>query len=110
MEFEVSIFIYSYLCDQRDHQRDLTTRLSRYPPEKSDSEKKASSVPQSRVLSISFVENQAKGRIISACLLTIVSGAITSQVLQKKCASQFFVDADCCKFSTQIVSQDFVTL
>ena len=40
VEFEVSIFIYSYLCDQRDHQRDLTTRLSRYPPEKSDSEKR----------------------------------------------------------------------
>jgi len=39
VEFQVSIFIYSYDCDQRDHQRDLTTRLSRNPPEKSDSEK-----------------------------------------------------------------------
>ena len=40
VEFQVSIFIYSYLCDQRDHQRDLT-RLSRNPPEKEkgDSEK-----------------------------------------------------------------------
>ena len=85
MEFQVSIFIYSYLCDQRDHQRDLT-RLSRNPPEK---KRKVTLKRPPLSLNPSLIENifcrkiEAKGRIISACLLTIVSGAITSQVSQK---------------------------
>jgi len=82
VEFQVSIFIYSYLCDQRDHQRDLT-RLSRNPPERKVTPKRPLLPFNPSLIDIFCRKRGERPFIISACLLTIVSGAITSQVSQK---------------------------
>ena len=99
VEFQVSIFIYSYLCDQRDHQRDLT-RLSRNPPERKVTPVRPLLPFNPSLIDIFCRKRGERPFIISACLLTIVSGAITSQVSQKR-VRKFFLqllqicDANC---------------